>query len=781
MMRRGRRGLLLLLSVVAVGLPRPALAEGVADVLKELNGIETKVQQLSSLPLRSSQLRGATHVEERLTDGELFYRLQDYVRASVILTDIVDNHPTHSAYPDALFLLGDSLFRAGDYLGARSRFRQLLDRAGEGRFRPFVQRALARLIEIAIRTRDFEGVEDYFASLSRLPPSEVEAATSYFKAKYLYSVAVPSAEPGQESKGAAIADPERLEQARQAFQSVPRNSPYVAQARYFMGVIYTLRGQFEPAIQVFREVTGLKATTPGQRKIKELAHLALGRLYYETDRVELAAEAYQSLPWTSSQFDEALNEIAWAHIRRGDSTRAERALDVLSVAAPDSHVVPDGKILRGNLLLRDGNFNKANQVFGEVTDAFEPVRKQLDRMVSQQPDAAAYFQELVRANMEAFDATTFLPPLALQWTNFEGDMKDALVIVEDLSQARQLVKETSEVIRRLAAAIGSPNPVSIFADLRVHRERTVGLRNRLARVQQKLIATEERVGGGGGSPELAQIKSRRREIERLLGGMPTDTKDFQSRNLQATRHFRHLESQLSELSVAVMGMEARVVATDRFLSDTGKDRTDVEGTRAVRQELEVQREAIREYRDRIAELRIQAETGRLQVGVGDTTYSRDKSLRAEYSRLVARERNLLGGSGSAEGRDIDSAFRRVARAESQLDAHDARVDSVVAERVAEIQGVLEEERAKLQGYRAKLEELAADTETVVAGVTRANFERVRKRFYDLVLKADVGKVDVSWAEREEHRMRVEMLTRERTRQMQTLDDEFKEIVDKEGG
>ncbi|MCS6857678.1 MAG: tetratricopeptide repeat protein, partial [Sandaracinaceae bacterium] len=70
--------------------------------------------------------RSHTYVEERLTDGELYYQLKDYVRASIIFTDIVENHPNHPGFSDALFLLADSLFRAGDYLGARSRFREVL-------------------------------------------------------------------------------------------------------------------------------------------------------------------------------------------------------------------------------------------------------------------------------------------------------------------------------------------------------------------------------------------------------------------------------------------------------------------------------------------------------------------------------------------------------------------------------------------------------------------------------------------------------------------------------
>jgi hypothetical protein len=86
----------------------------------------------------------------------------------------------------------------------------------------------------------------------------------------------------------------------------------------------------------------------------------------------------------------------------------------------------------------------------------------------------------------------------------------------------------------------------------------------------------------------------------------------------------------------------------------------------------------------------------------------------------------------------------------------------------------------LVGYRESLTQLDSETEFVVGGLALMNYRQVQKRFYDLVLKADVGVVDVGWAEREEHRTRIELLTRERARSMQSLDDEFREIMDDRG-
>ncbi len=747
-------------------LPNLAGAQSVEALNRELTDIEGKLGELTREPLTQTNTRSATFVEERLTDGELFYRLQDYLHASIIFTDIVDNYPRHRAYPDALFLLGESLFQAGDYLGARSRFRQLLDRASENAFRPYVQRSLGRLIEIAIHTRDFDGIERYFQALSQLPPTEVEATTAYFRAKYLYNRAVPF-EDATEGEAGGRVDLTMLEEARVAFEAVPAGSPYFPQARYFIGAIHTLRGEYPQAIEAFRRVLRAEASSPEQQTVIDLTRLALGRLYYETDQLDQAIEAYQAVPRTSSSFHVALYEIAWVYIRLGDSTRAERALEVLSVAAPDSPHIPDGKVLRGNLLLRNGRFDDANEVFREVRSEFGPVYRDLEAVRENHSDLLGYFRDLVRTNMETFDVNHFLPENARRWVDMEGgDFERALRVLSDLSQARRMVRETTDLIERLNAAISASNRVSIFADLRRHREGTTALRNRLARVRQRLMRMETRAEGDG---ELASVRQQRRRIEQALAAMPTSEDDFISRDDRLLGRYRRLQRDLSELEVELMGMEARIVATDRFIAQTEEDQRDPE---AVRTELEQHRTAIAQYRNDIRSIRRLIEIARIQVGVGDVRYQRDDRLRQAYARLVEREHRLGGGNSRT-----DPLFRRIASIESGLDAHDAQIDRAVEERIADMRRVITEEQQRLEGYRQALAGLEGETEEVVGAVTHASFNDVRDRFYDLVLRADVGRIDVAWARREEHRTRVDMLTRDRSRELQSLDDEFRDIMD----
>ncbi len=756
-------------------------AQTLTRVGRELTDVAGEVENLKRVRIARtrSAMRSDTYVEERLSDGELFYRLQDYVRASIILTDIVDHHEGHRAFPDGLFLLGDSLYRAGDYYGARSRFRQFLSHAGEVRFQPYVQRVLGRLIEIAIHTRDFDGVEEYFAELSQLPPTEVEAVTTYYRAKYLFNRAVP---PDDAIRGDHLSegvDLAGLESAREAFMAVPEGSPYHAQSRYFVGVIHIFKGELPQAVEAFERVLRTPTSSLESRRVVELAQLALGRLFYELDRIEKAIEAYQSIPRSSPNFDEALYEIAWAYIRLGDSTRAERALEVLTVAAPGSRYIPDGKLLRAGLLLRNGRLHDAEEVYQEVRVQFQPVRDELNAMVAGQEDPRLHFREMVRSNLQLFDVEEFLPPLARRWATFEEDMNRALTLLSDTSKVRQLVTETSGLISRLDGAINSPNAVNVFPDLRRQRERTVALRTRLSKAQQQLISLAG--NGVAGSGELGRVRAKRQRLEASLATMPVARDQFDERNEVLLSRYRRLQRELGQLEIVLLGMEAQVVATERFVEDSlGHGSVTEEDVQAVRESLALQRGALEHFQGRVTELRRAVEVGRLQVGVGDIRYQKDAQTREEHRQLVAQERELVRSRGQIPA-NVDVTFDRVDSLQQSLDEYDQFINDVVSERTQTMRVVLEDESERLSVYTEALHALEQEAEDVATYVTYNSFNRVRKRFYDLVLKADVGEIDVSWARREEHRQRVESLNRERSGELQALQDEYQEIMDLQSG
>ncbi len=742
---------------------------------REVSDLESDTQRLMERRVHPHDLKSETFVEERLTDGELYLRLEDYLRAAILLMDIVEHYPTHRAYPEALFLLGESLFLAGDYLGARKRYAEVIDRSADPTFSPFLQRSLSRLIEIAIHTRDFREVDGYFARLEALPSATLSITTAYFRAKYLYNRAVPVDDVLNAPANAALrgVDQGRLEQARKGFIAIPGGTEFSLRSKYFVGTIHTLRGEYLDAIAAFHGVLGHEATNDEERQVIELTYLALGRLYYETEQLEQAIEAYRAIEQTSSHFAEALYELAWTYIRLGDAIQAERALEVLSVAAPDSPLNADGKVLRGDLLARGGRYDEAEVVFEEVRATFGPIRDDLDRTRRDHPDLHAYFRRVVRENLEHFDIDDFLPESARRWIVLEGDYQRALEVLADLSEAKQLVIETDELARRITAALSAPNRVSVFSDLRRQRERTTGLRNRAARARGTLITGEAQVRGNRAG-EVTRVRSRRQELQAEVLKMPIDTEDFIDRDLEKLEEYRAAERSLQGLRVEILGLEARIVASRTGLGAVDPAKVDPE---ALREQLEQHEAEVKKHEEQLTWIRRRLEVGRLHVGVGDKRYQADDAERAKFINLVDRERELAGSGGPA----YDAAFVRVASVERRLDQRDAEVAAMVRRRVAEMLVVVDEETANLARYRVALRSFEGETEDVVGAITYLNFDRVHNRFYELVLRADLGTIDIAWARREDHRLRIDSLTRERARELQALDDEFRDVMDQNQG
>jgi tetratricopeptide (TPR) repeat protein len=742
---------------------------------RALSDLESDTQRLMADRVRPHDLKSDTFVEERLTDGELYLRLEDYLRAAILLTDIVEHYPTHRAYPEALFLLGESLFFAGDYLGARRRYAEVINRSSDPTFSPYLQMALSRLIEIAIHTRDFREVDAYFVRLEALPSSTLSVTTAYFRAKYLYNRAVPLDDVLNAPPNAAIrgVDQGRLEQARKGFIAIPSGTEFSLRSKYFVGTIHTLRSEYLDAIAAFHGVLGHEPANDDERNVIELTYLALGRLYYETEQLEQALEAYRAVEQTSAHFDEALYELAWTYIRMGDAVQAERALEVLSVAAPDSPLNADGKVLRGDLLARTGRYEEAEVAFDEVRATFGPIRDGLARKQREHPDLHAYFRSVVRENIDSFDVDDFLPESARRWVDLEGDYERALETLADLSEAKQLVGETDELAQRITAALSAPNRISVFSDLRRQRERTTGLRNRAALMRGTLIDSEA-AHRGIRQGEVERVRSRRKELQAEVAKMPVETEDFIERDFGKLEEYREAERDLQGLRVEILGLEARVVA-----SRTGLRAVDPEkvNPRALRAQLERHTAEINDYEEQLTWIRRRLEVGRLHVGVGDKRYQADNAERSKFIDLVNRERELAGSGGP----QYDASFSRVAAVERQLDRRDAEVAAVVKRRVSGMLKIVDEETANLARYRVALGSLEGETEDVVGAIAYLNFNRVYDRFYELVLRADLGKIDVSWAKREDHRLRIDALTRERARELQALDDEFRDVMDQNQG
>ena len=314
--------------------------------------------------------------------------------------------------------------------------------------------------------------------------------------------------------------------------AVPAGSPYTAQAQYLLGVVLlkealaatpaapaaplppprppAARPRRRPrrrptrassqAIEQFRKVTRIPATTPEQEHVVDLAWMAIGRLFYETNNYLDAVEAYSHVGRNSPEFSTTLYELAWVFVRLGDYSRAQRALEVLTITDPNNLELADGSLLRADLMLRSGDFQNALNLYRNVREHFDPIRKSVDDFLASTSDPAVYYDKLT-ADEATMATETKLPKVVLEWARAQAEDQHVFGMIDDVTRSRDLVKRSRKLAVKLDAVLSVPTRAKAFPELRNGIQYSMSLMNKLAKA---------RVDAGRGHGRRRRRRRRRR-------------------------------------------------------------------------------------------------------------------------------------------------------------------------------------------------------------------------------------------------------------------------------
>ena len=784
LVRARRRALAFVLAASAASVALPAWADSDQHLQSAQGDVAFVGREMGTVQSAVDRSRAEKFTpEQRVANGELLYRTKDYNRAIVVFSEILEEFPNTPSYADALWLRGETYYAAHEYLAARRDFRALVDKGNEPRFQQYFGRALARLVDVALRLNDPpEALKDLFDKFNQAPPAQVDAGLLYAKGKAYY-------------KQSAWND------ATQAFQSVAANTPYSHQARYFQGLIAmkiaraggsdpaaakgsaTTSANYKQAIEVFRQVTVLSPDTPEHKHVIDLAWMAIGRLFYEMEQYQQASEAYAKVGRESPEFDTMLYELAWVYVRLGDVQRAERALEVLSVSDPGSPYIADGTLLRADLLLRAGAFDKALQLYIGVRSEYEPKRDKVTEFLKN-TDVAVFYQKLSQQQLDMLDQNEQLPPIAIRWAREAEDGPAAFAVIDDINECKRLIKESNLLVDRLTALSGAANRVKAFPELLAGEETALMLINRIGRARLEIARglDDEEPGDLGG--EIGQVRTQRRALMGAMAGLPVSQADFAAREQQGLRQWNTVSQELTRRSLEVDQLQAVVNGLRRMLRDDAQKgiARDPATVQRFNAELDANEKDLKRYREQITELRRSIEIARAQIGLGDARYQADAQTRAQFRDLLDREVQLAaqgqaGGGAQRYAQRIGPVLAQARTMEDQLIAAFNALEAQVEKRVGELRAKIETERGNLVKYQAQLDALDTEAKDLVGQVARRNFGIVRDKLRGIVLRADIGITEQAWEVREEELDRVNNLVGERARQEQLLDEELKEVRD----
>ena len=740
----------------------PAQAVPTSKLQRELIELEQNVRSLS-IRYQAQKASVTQLAEHRLVDAQVLYTLKDYTRAAILLLDYINKYKNTRGYPDAMFYLADALYHKRDFLSARKYFRKIVvDIKGK-----YYQEALQRLMELSLRTGHTANINQYLQALASIPNHMLKPSVPYVRAKYYYF------------KG-------RTAEAIRGLRAIAPGHKYYFHAQYFLGACLVRQKDYAGATKVYQKLSGGYPKTQSQKHIRDLAYLALGRLFYEKVKLKKAISMYQKVSRHSAEFDTAMYEIAWAYVKANKFRKAMRALELLVLANPDSPFIPEVKVLQGNLLIRLKKWGMATTLFFATRDKFMPVYKGMKAVMTKHNDPRRFFDVLLARNEGEFRIKIQVPALAVHWVKEKAEIKRSMRLVKDVREIQTSVNEASQLIKQLEQALNTPAKIKIFPEFASSKAKALEVENRLMLVRMRVLENERKLvmpmASGEQRSKLHNLAARRASLEEKLRNLPTKANGYKKRQRSKVAKLKTLEKELNRLSIVVSSLQAQFIAAKKYFEDTAKKRKGPVNA-SFRKEASNIKTMIDGLQGEVEELRQAVALAKATAGVGGTEEVAERDIKSKYKEIVVKEHRILsslkGGLSGAKAGEFASLAQlmdRCAKVDTFLVDFDRKIERSLEAKLAGIRSTLKEEKARVAQYRMDIAGYKKQTNDVAGQLTYAGFRDVAKRFYDIIVRADVGIIDVAWALKDAKSKEVSRLVRQRKMDIKMLNDEFKEVL-----
>jgi tetratricopeptide (TPR) repeat protein len=765
----GRASVVALAVAAALSGPWPAAAAPLEALERQAQALDDRLSVIDVTTARPDET-AADRAARKFSEGETQFLLGDWLPAAILMLDAVEQPEfrTTDDYPQALAYLGDAFRFRGACDTALQYYDELLALGDT----PARAAAFTGALDCRVKMRRLEGIDELVAAAAQAFPAGVPPEVGYLAAKTLYF-------------RTDLRPAERLSRGLEAFAAV--QPPFHLAAAYFEGVLELEAGDLATSADRFERCVSLPGKDPRQTEVRELCFLALGRIYAELGDYPKSLDAYQAIPRESERFNEALYEVAWNQVRAKSYELALRTASVIVDLAPESPLAPEATILTGHLNLELGRYAAANDAFTQVVDTYAPVRDEIDAVLTTHEDPVRYFNELIGRQGRAFDVTAVLPKVAVKWATTHQDVTGALDLVQSLKDAHQDLEESHLLADRIEASLtrgggldAAPLLLAGWAGVEAVRTDVARLKGQvvagLLPAARAVLAPEQR-------EELDRAESDRRTLEPRIEAMPRTPDDVEARRDRMLARIDQVERSAFQLGYQVDASAAAVVGTETWVEQHRSELTADETSRAeLDEELHQLRAVVEGYRAELKAVDRDAK-GLRDAASGSEGVQGEAKLRRDYLDSVDREQALVEAARPALSPTDAATLERSEALLTRLSASEERSAELETGLLAEakrraqaIRSRVDAERAVMAASGAALDSVDVDAQQVVGRIAFRSFSAVRAQFYRLVLKADVGLVDVAWSRKRDRVEQIQRLSQQKALEIEGMDHDFKALL-----
>lgn len=748
---------------VSIGLLACVLATTAraASIEDDLDDVDARTAELAA---RTTALELDTRPGAYLSNAEAVSRFQDYLFLhligehqpaaegffALVTTGALSDAGLHR---DAEWYLAESLVGLENYKTAASRFQVIADDAEH----PFRDDAVRRLLELYTMSGDkeaFQSLYDREIASGRVKPTGL---ITYSLAKNFY-------QQGD------------LASAKSYFGQVPEGNAWFGRARYFLGTVLVVEQDLPAAMLEFQKVADLSISTTEDRMVHDLALLAMGRISYHTNEYFAASEFYNRIGGDSQYQADKLYEIIWTSIRREKWHDALNNVEIFLLAYPEHEYSAQLRLLQGHLNFQEQNWTGALGAYEQVISDYTPVQARFESLARPESDAEAAVRQVIESKEQDAD----LPPYAVAMMKADPELSRAIDVFRDLDLERQDIEASERLIDELRSFIDGSGAIGSY-----ERARTDSLtaRQSVIETQLEVLGIEERWLGtldeGGMAGKIGELTGRRSALVARANALSVGVTKAADDLTAFERSMGDIHAEADNARRDAADRETSITAVRADLAKEGIDEvTRAElVTRITTLEGEVTAAQGRQDAADRQMAEIQAPPSSSEV----VDLSEMGALHADIDQLardfVAARPSVpglvVGDRADAKHRSLDDSFSRLTGVFDGIQANEGTEVTGIRERFEfEVTAVAQE--------RVDYEAMIVSARDVSLEITREGFGRLEDFFADSILKADMGIVDVYWAQKLEVADELQRIREERELQMAELEKRFRLIREKMG-
>ena len=166
-----------------------------------------------------------------------------------------------------------------------------------------------------------------------------------------------------------------------------------------------------------------------------------------------------------------------------------------------------------------------------------------------------------------------------------------------------------------------------------------------------------------------------------------------------------------------------------------------------------------------------------------TAVAGEELIRQQFYEVLQREHSLVASFAGRLPEEVGRLMARVQEVRERTDGLRTRVTTsknILREQLERrgrvIRDKVRAEQRLLSQYDTEVAKASGNARNLVGRIAYDSFRRVRQQFYDLVLKGDVGIVDVAFTRKQDKTSEIQKLSAQKDDELRALDRDFKEVL-----